>query len=303
MTSDTSKQLRFWAHRKLARSVFHDRKILFPDQFDEVDWHSIYYSLQDVPRMFSVWACKQVNDIAPTNLQQSYYKKDHNKKCPSCEQADETCCHVLTCEEAGRVDALHKSINNFDQWLKDHNTDAGLRRVLVEYARGRGGMTMFELTRSLGPRFYRLAASQDKIGWRRFMEGMISKEIVPLYAQHYNIRGGKLRPEAWGKALVVKLLEITHGQWLYRNIQVHDTATGIYSTQRKEKLQQLIEDQIELGGEGLDDDDLFLLEINLEDLESSSGETQEYWLLAIEAARESRRLRLQTQTASVQQSG
>ena len=201
------------------------------------------------------------------------------------------------------MDALHKSINNFDQWLKDHNTDAGLRRVLVEYARGRGGMTMFELTRSLGPHFYRLAASQDKIGWRCFMEGMISKEIVPLYAQHYNIRGGKLRPEAWGKALVVKLLEITHGQWLYRNIQVHDTATGIYSTQRKEKLQQLIEDQIELGGEGLDDDDLFLLEINLEDLESSSGETQEHWLLAIEAARESRRLRLQSQTASVQQSG
>ena len=32
-------------------------------------------------------------------------------------------------------------------------------------------------------------------------------------------------------------------------------------------------------------EDQFLLEINLGDLESSNGERQEYWLLAIQAAR------------------
>ena len=48
----------------------------------------------------------------------------------------------------------------------------------------------------------------------------------------------------------------------------------------------------------MENEDKFLLEINLEDLEWTSGETQEYWLLAILAAREARLLRLQ-QTASV----
>ena len=40
------------------------------------------------------------------------------------------------------------------------------------------------------------------------------------------------------------------------------------------------------------EDDRFLLEINLDELHSSSGEDQSYWLLALEAARDARALRL-----------
>ena len=44
------------------------------------------------------------------------------------------------------------------------------------------------------------------------------------------------------KGVTVKHLEVTHGQWLYRNMQVHDTVCGSEAAQRKEKLQQLIEE-------------------------------------------------------------
>lgn len=107
------------------------------------------------------------------------------------------------------------------------------------------------------------------------------------------MQGGRLRHMAWAKTLVIKLLEVTHGQWLYRNVQVHDSTICIFTTHRKEKLQKEIEDQIELGDEGLAEDDKWILEINLEDLESTSGEIQEYWLLAILAAREACALRTQ----------
>ena len=53
--------------------------------------------------------------------------------------------------------------------------------------------------------------------------------------------------------------------------------------------------QLDLGGEGMAEEDKYLLEINLDELDSTSGEAQEYWLLAIQAARESMRLRLQQQ--------
>ena len=66
---------------------------------------------------------------------------------------------------------------------------------------------------------------------------------------------------------------------------------GVNATLRKEELQRLIEDQLELGGEGLEEADKYLLEINLEDLATTSGETQSYWLLAIRAARAARILR------------
>jgi len=150
---------------------------------------------------------------------------------------------------------------------------------------------MTDVARSKGRRFSKLAESQDKIGWRRFMEGMISKEVIPIQSEFADVNGSAFSADAWTKGAVVKLLETTHGQWLYRNVQVHDTITGVNATLRKEELQRLIEEQIELGGEGLEEADKYLLEINLEDLATTNGETQTYWLLAIRAAREARRIR------------
>ena len=46
-----------------------------------------------------------------------------------------------------------------------------------------------------------------------------------------------------------------------------------------------------MGGEGLSEDNKYLLEINLEDMETTSIERQEYWLLDIQAAQEARILR------------
>ena len=73
---------------------------------------------------------------------------------------------------------------------------------------------------------------------------------------------------------------------------VHDRTAGELASTRKEEIRRALEEQLELGGEGLEDEDKYLLEINLDDLGTSSGEDQTYWLLALEAAREARALRL-----------
>eukprot|EP00956_Cyclotella_meneghiniana_P010987 scaffold15408_cov41-Cyclotella_meneghiniana.AAC.5 len=95
---------------------------------------------------------------------QARYTPNHCKKCPSCGVEIETCSHVLTCEEAGRVDLLHKSINLVEQWMKDQGTEPTLRKMLIEYAHGRGGKTMGEIVGRRGGHFRSLARSMDKIG-------------------------------------------------------------------------------------------------------------------------------------------
>ena len=85
----------------------------------------------------------------------------------------------------------------------------------------------------------------------------------------------------WAKGFVIKLLGATRGQWLCRNVVVNDIVGGLEAVKRKQELQSEIERQVELGGEGLDEQDKYLLEINLEDLEQSSGEDHYYWLLTI----------------------
>ena len=89
----------------------------------------------------------------------------------------------------------------------------------------------------------------------------------------------------------MRLLEITHRQRLYQCVQVHDKLRGTLITMRKEDLQRQIEEEIDKGWEDLLEDDKYLAEVNLEDLENTNGERQEYWLVAIRAAREASRLR------------
>ena len=93
--------------------------------------------------------------------------------------------------------------------------------------------------------------SQDCIGWRRFMEGMISNEIVKLQKDFVDLKGCSMLLDKWVQGLVVWLLEVTHSQWLYRNMHVHDTTAGMEATARKEEIQRFIEDQLEMGEEGL----------------------------------------------------
>lgn len=59
-------------------------------------------------------------------------------------------------------------------------------------------------------RYARMAASQDLIGRRRFIEGMISSEEVRVQQQFFNIHNAGQSAEEYAKGFDVKLLEVTH---------------------------------------------------------------------------------------------
>jgi hypothetical protein len=148
LTSGSEDLLRYWCQRVVAKEVLaHEKvKVLNQEQFEEVEWSAVYQALTEVPRMFQLWACKQVTGVTGTNEMQARYTPNHSKKCPSCCVCVEMCAHVLTCPEEGRVDCLHKSIDLLDQWLKEKGTDETLRTYLVKYARAQGDRTMAEIT-------------------------------------------------------------------------------------------------------------------------------------------------------------
>ena len=58
------------------------------------------------------------------------------------------------------------------------------------------------------------------------MEGMVSKEYRAVQQSFLTICGSRLSLVRWGKVLITKLLEVTHGQWLYQNIHVRDPVSG-----------------------------------------------------------------------------
>lgn len=136
------------------------------------------------------------------------------------------------------------------------------------------------------------------------MEGMISKEFCGIQELHSESSGGQrwsspMSGNKWARLLCIKLLEVTHGTWLVRNFLIHDKVEGMLALEKKEELQLAIEEQLELGEEGLEEEDKYLLEIKLDDLGSTSGEVQHYWLLAIRSARQAYSLRRQQPTEDI----
>ena len=119
-----------------------------------------------------------------------------------------------------------------------------------------------------------------------YMEGMISKEFCRIQETHSSLGGSYISGAKWARGLSVKLIDVTYGQWLVRNFLIHDKVSGMLALERKEELQIAIKEQQEMGLDGLAEEDRYLLEINLEDLETTSGEHQAYWLLAVKAARQ-----------------
>jgi hypothetical protein len=284
LTSDIGSCIRYHAQKTLSREEFNAAGILTHVQFKRVDWATVHDALTSVPRMFQVWACKQV----------------WGRLCPSCMQIPKTCGHILHCSHEGRVMAPQTTIMLLDQWMKRNNTDPDLRKCIYKYAMGQGGVLMEDICSGHGykERYMTMAWSKDSIGWKRFMEGMICKEIRIIQSTHSNIAGFRCNMERWGQELITQLLEVTHGQWLYRNVQVCDKLMGMLAAQWKEELIMEIERQRELGTEGLLEEDCYLAECNLGDLEDTLGIKETYWLLANQAAWEAGRLKeIQNQTA------
>jgi hypothetical protein len=152
---------------------------------------------------------------------------------------------------------------------------------------------MEEIVLEAPERFNAMGRSQDKIGWRQFLERMILKEMTGIQQQYYALSGSRMSPEKWSSGLITRLLKITHGQWVYWNFIVHDSVLGTIATVKKEELLREIERQQELGDAGLLEEDKYLAEVNLEGLETTSGERQHYWLLAIKTTRKAKILREQ----------
>ena len=121
------------------------------------------------------------------------------------------------------------------------------------------------------------------------MEGLVDKEVSLIqhrYMKRYHIQGDAKK---WTQRLIVKLLECTHGQWLYRNIMVHDSLAGEIANDRKETIRRQIEEQFESEEELLEEHQ-YLLDLNVGDMTIGTGDKQEYWLLAVQAARRAKQL-------------
>jgi hypothetical protein len=213
--------------------------------------------------------------------------------CPSCLACTETCKHIARCPEVGQEAAFKESTAAVEKWMETVDTNSDVKTLLLEYLRGRGTTTCLECANNLDLPliFCEYASAQDIIGWNNFVMGMVSHKLLPIQSAHFHTAGKSYRASGWIAGLITQLLQVTHTQWIYRCMLVHDRTTGVLISAHKVDLLKEIEHQLSLGPDDLAKEDRFLLECNFDDITTTSGEAQDYWLLGIQAAREASRLR------------
>jgi hypothetical protein len=72
MTSDTGGYIQYWAHHQISRTYYQDKNLLSQEQFDAINWKSVHNTLHNLPRLFQLWASKQVLGIVGTMKFLSY---------------------------------------------------------------------------------------------------------------------------------------------------------------------------------------------------------------------------------------
>ncbi len=88
----------------------------------------------------------------------------------------------------------------------------------------------------------------------------------------------------WTILFISKILQITHSQWFYRNISLHDKCHGYLHKKKCEEILKEVEALLDLAPEDVSAESRFLLKINYTDLATFHIETQKYWTLAVRAA-------------------
>jgi hypothetical protein len=103
------------------------------------------------------------------------YAGEHqqNEKCPNC-GLREIAEHLMLCPNQDRTRLLKEQTISLEEWLRQDDKTEPELPYWIPYIRKRGTKQFAEM-RDMLATMRNIAESQDKIGWRRFTEGCISK--------------------------------------------------------------------------------------------------------------------------------
>ena len=136
----------------------------------------------------------------------------------------------------------------------------------------------------MSPNIKALAVSQDKIGWRNFTEGRITKEFYQMQAQHLASGTSFLNGEDWVKQLISRILHITHSRWILRNFSLHDKRQGYLGRQETNDVMAKIEILLDTRPDEIPEGSKFLLEFDFGNPGQSTLDDKTYWAVAMKAA-------------------
>ena len=274
--------------RRQMRDHLAKKGVLSSEAFDLVDWPAIERMMNHMPQQFRLWVTKHVSKFCATNKQLFRMRKINSPACPCCgdDEIQEDTRHQLHCRDPKRYELLVEGITDLEQWFLEVDTEPNLAACLCRFLRFRGRESFSDMP-ILTQALRQAAEDQDNIGWDNLLEGRMSLQFRRHQKLYYRSTRSRRSVDSWASGLVERLVLLTHSQWIYRNSVVHHREADGLRREEQAELRALIEEQFQLGNEGLPREDIFLLEEDFEEVWKRSGTDKRTWLRAIRIARQS----------------
>jgi len=180
----------------------------------------------------------------------------------------------MRCPDRDRMHLLIETVEELEKWTEmDGKTDLEHIYWIPKYILMRDDKPFSQLGYMSG-KMRSLTESQDKIGMRHFTKGYISIHFYNIQRFHLSMSGQYLNGSDWTKQFISKFLQLTHSQWIYRNISLLNKKQGYLRHKQSRDLLQEITNLSELSPDEVPEGSNFLLEINFTELTLSHLETQ-----------------------------
>ncbi len=160
----------------------------------------------------------------------------------------------MLCPDTSRTQLLGKNVADLAAWmLHNDQTDPEILYWIPKYILMRGDIPLSAMG-SMSPQFKALATSQDLIGWRDFTVGHILTHFYVIQSFHLAMSSSYLNGEDWTKQFISRILQLTHLQWIFRNISFHDKTNGFLRNKKADKILQLINEFAKVAPEDVPSD-------------------------------------------------
>jgi len=226
LTSDTAKALRFTLGMLEAKKFF-TRPLMIKNNhntgglgwshhhFEIIDWKTLDAVVARKPTMYGIWLAKQTVGVCATRRNMARIQGLDDDRCPNCLMGPERSTHLNCCPDEGRSLLFIEAVNELENWMIKHDkTDKELRYWLCKYLLFRGERTMCSLG-SMTPALTTVAEDIDLIGWHDMLHGRLPTSLTQFQQSYCASINSRLNGHDWARALVAKLLDISHGQWMF----------------------------------------------------------------------------------------
>ena len=252
-----------------------------------IDWEVMVYCMNNCGSRYKRFIPKWTSGQIAVGKVMRYRKARIHNRCPRCNAFTEDTTHVLRCPSRKATIKWELMVDQLSCWLTKVNTSPEINIALCALLKHwRKPRTPDQyMNPEWGPNIRKVFRHQASLGWKNFLEGILSTGWADLQQIHYDSISSQKKGTKWAGSLSIKLWTMVFGMWEHRNNALFES-DKISEYQGSRELKEACIVELELGIGQLDELYHPYLDTVANELFKEKLDYQRNWFSIVRQARE-----------------